>query len=204
MKAKTKMTSSRMLLIAPMVLFGSSGLGLYFYFMYVPATGPFHDNLVPEFIGFCLEGFFLVGLLTLIQASRERARKQELWLSLRGVLRGLLSHVDIAYLPPNTEPTDSKILEEDKPIISHFMKELKANRLNLRAMTSLKKESIDSIELARDMIPVAAQLSASHMRWWVAIVDSIRQLSKSGSRVEVEQSLYLLLENIYEFDSLDI
>lgn len=198
------MNSSRMLLIAPMLIFGLSGIGFYFYFMYVPDSGPFHDNLVPEIIGFCLEGFFLVGLLTLVQAQREKARKKELWLSLRGVLRGILSHVDIAFLPPNAEPTDTKILEQDKNIVDHFMKELEANRLNLRAMTSLKKESIDSLSMARDMIPVAAQLSATHMRWWIAIVDSIRQLSKSQSREEVEQSLYLLLENMNEFDDLDL
>ena len=198
------MNNSRMLLIAPMLIFGVSGIGFYFYFMYVPHSGPFHDNLVPELIGFCLEGFFLVGLLTLIQASRERARKKELWLSLRGVLRGILSHVDIAFLPPNAEPTETKMLEEDKKIVGHFMKELEAHRLNLRSMTSLKRESIDSLSMARDMIPVAAQLSAEHMRWWIAIVDSIRKLSKSHSREAVEQNLYLVLENINEFDTLDL
>jgi len=196
--------SSRSLIVAPMLIFGLSGIGLYLYFMYIPDSGPFHDNLVPELIGFCFEGFFLVGLLTLVQAQREKARRKELWLSLRGVLRGILSHVDIAFLPPNAEPTDTKVLEQEKEIVDHFMKELEANRLNLRAMTSLKKESIDSLSMARDMIPVAAQLSATHMRWWIAIVDSIRQLSKSQSREEVEQSLYLLLENMNEFDDLDI
>ena len=198
------MNSSRMLLIAPMAIFGGAGIGLYFYFIYAPGGGPFHENLVPELIGFCFEGFFLVGLLTLVQASRERARKKELWLSLRGVLRGILSHVDIAFLSPNTEPTDTKILEEDKKIVAHYMKELRDNRLNLRAMTSLKKESIENLELAKDMIPVAAQLSAQHMRWWVAIVDSMRQLSKSQNREQVEQSLYLMLENMNEFDGLDL
>ncbi|WP_196137212.1 hypothetical protein [Aliikangiella sp. G2MR2-5] len=196
--------NSRMLLVAPMAIFGLSGIGFYLYFMYAPAGGAFHDNLVPELLGFCLEGFFLVGLLTLVQASRERARKKELWLSLRGVLRGILSNVDIAFLSPNTEPAETKLLEEDKEIVGHYMKELKDNRLNLRAMTSLKKESIATLSLARDMIPVAAQLSAEHMRWWIAIVDSMRQLSKASNRESIEQNLFLLLENMNEFDGLDL
>lgn len=194
------MKSNRMLLIAPLAIFGISGLGLFVYFMLPAESGPVHDSLVPELIGFCLEGFFLVGLLTLIQSSRERARRKEIWLSLRGGLRGLLSNLDIAFLSPNSEPTKTRVLEEDPKIVSRFMQELKFNRLNLRSMTSLKKESVATLSLARDMIPVAAQLSAEHMRWWIAIVDSMRQLSIASSREEVEQNIYMLLENMNEFD----
>jgi hypothetical protein len=194
------MNNSRMLLVAPLAIFGLSGVGLILYFLMPSENNPIHDNLVPELIGFCLEGFFLVGLLSIIQNSRERARRKEIWLSLRGGLRGLLSNLDIAFLPPNTEPTKTKILEEDLKIVSRFMNELKSNRLNLRSMTSLKKESTTTLSLARDMIPVAAQLSAAHMRWWIAIVDSMRQLSKASTREEIEQNIYLLLENMNEFD----
>ncbi|MGX5173232.1 hypothetical protein ACUR5C_04285 [Aliikangiella sp. IMCC44653] len=194
------MNSSRMLLIAPLAVFGFSGIGFYLYFINPNISGPFHDNLVPEIIGFCLEGFFLVGLISLIQSSRERARRKELWLSLRGGLRGILSNLDIAFLSPNAEPTDTLVLEQDLSIVNRFMQELQDNRLNLRSMTSLKRESINTIALARDMIPVAAQLSAVHMRWWIAIVDSLRQLSEANNRESVEQSVYLLLENMNEFD----
>lgn len=189
-----------MLLIAPLAIFGLSGIGLFIYFLMPDNDGPIHDNLVPELIGFCFEGFFLVGLLSIIQSSRERARRKELWLSLRGVLRGLLSNLDIAFLSPNTEPTKTQILEQDLDIVNRFMSELQNNRLNLRSLTSLKSESIESLSLARDMIPVAAQLSAVHMRWWIAIVDSMRQLSKAQSRQDVEQNIFLLLENMNEFD----
>jgi len=189
-----------MLLIAPLAIFGLSGLGLFIYFMQPTESGPFHDSLVPELIGFCFEGFFLVGLISIIQNARERAKRKETWLSLRGGLRGLLSNLDIAFLPPNTEPTKTKVLEEDLKIVNRFMGELKSNRLNLRSMTSLKKESVASLSLARDMIPVAAQLSAAHMRWWIAIVDSMRQLSKANTREDIEQNIYLLLENMNEFD----
>lgn len=196
------MKTSRALLVAPMAAFGLSGVALTVYFMSDDLSGPFHDNLVPELIGFCIEGFFFVGLLSLIQESRERARRKELWLSLRGSLRGILSNLDIAFLAANAEPTQTRVLEQDLESVSRFMKELQENRLNLRAMTSLKRESVETLALARDMIPVAAQLSASHMRWWIAVVDSMRQLSRAQTREAVEQSVYLLLENINEFDRL--
>ena len=56
--------------------------------------------------------------------------------------------------------------------------------------------------MLRDLVPVAAQLSASHMRWWIAVVNSMRKLSTAQSRDEVEHNVYRLLENIREFDRL--
>jgi len=196
------MKAKHALLVAPMAIFGLSGVALTWYFLAADRAGPFHDNLLPELIGFCMEGFFLVGLLSLIQNSRERARRRELWLSLRGSLRGILSNLDIAYLAPNAEPTQTRVLEQDLDSVPRFMREVRENRMSLRSMTSLKRESVETLGLVRDMIPVAAQLSASHMRWWIAIVASMRQLSRAQTREGVERSVYLLLENMAEFDRL--
>jgi len=195
--------TSQLLLLAPLAIFGLSGLLLYWYFVQPGQEGPFHDNLVPELIGFCLEGFVLVGLLSVWQRAKERARHHEMWLSLRGVLRGMLSHLDIAFLAPNAEPMPTRVLEEDQSIIAHFMQYLRDNRLSLQSMIAIKKESQKTLELARDMIPVAAQLSAAHMRWWIAMVDSLRKLGQASTRQEIEQQVYLFLENMNEFDNLE-
>jgi hypothetical protein len=194
--------SGRLMLIAPMAIFGLGGVALLAYFFRSGHDGPFHDNLLPELIGFCIEGFFLVGLLTLIQNSRERARRKELWQSLRGSLRGILSNLDIAYLPANAEPTPTARLESDVSIISRFMREMQTIPIDLPDMLALKQESVETLSLARDLVPVAAQLSASHMRWWIAVVNSMRKLSTAQSRAEFEHNLYRLLENIREFDRL--
>lgn len=185
-----------------MALFGAGVLGFGFYFSLPGMEGPFHDNMVPELIGFCLEGFFMVGLLSLLQTSRERAYRRELWLSLRGALRGILSTLDIALLPPNAEPAQTKVLEQDQEVVRRFMLKLQGVHLDLRDLVALKRESIDALAMIRDMVPIAAQLSAQHMRWWIAIVNSMRLLSQAQTREAVEQSIYLLLENIEEFDSV--
>jgi hypothetical protein len=186
-----------------MIVFGVTGIGLLAFFFLMPQRGdPFHDNLVPELIGFALEGFFLVGLLSLLQTTRERAHRKELWLSLRGALRGFLSKLDIALLPPHAEPARTAALEQDPMIVRRFLREIKVARLDVDSMVALKKESLDILGLARDMIPVAAHLSARHMRWWIAIVNSIRQLSQAQSREAVEEAVNLLLENINEFDNV--
>ncbi len=198
------MHARRGLLAIPMAVLGLAGLSLLAFFLLPGGEGPFKENMVPELIGFCMEGFFLVGLLSLLQKSQERRQRRELWLSLRGALRGLLSKLDIALLPPHAEPAATSLLETDLMIVHRFLRELPGAKLELEDMLAIKRECIDNLGLARDMIPVAAQLSARHMRWWIAIVNSMRQLTQARSRDAVEQSLYLLLENICEFDAVEL
>lgn len=193
---------NRFLLIMPMVLFGLTGIGLWLYFLHPAPSGPFHDELVPELVVFCIEGFILVGLLTLIQRSREHTRRRELWLSLRGSFRDLLSHLDIAFLEPDAEPTPSKELETDPKVITRLLDQLAAKHPDLDSLVALKREGDETLSLTRDLVAVAAQLSATHMNWWIAIVDSIRRVAEARDRADMERSLHQMLVNIQEFDRL--
>ncbi len=194
---------SKYLMYAPMAVFGLAAFLLFQYFMAQNTEHAFRDNLVPELIGFCLEGFFWIGLLSYFQKSREMQRKNELWLSLRGSLRSFLSYLDIGFLDQHAEPMPSVALEKDPTIITRFIEQVENNELDLESMVFLKKTCIHSLALVRDLVPVAAQLSAGHMRWWIAITDSMRQLADSGDRVQIEKSTLLLLKNIQEFDALE-
>ncbi|GJM08469.1 MAG: hypothetical protein DHS20C11_07450 [Lysobacteraceae bacterium] len=194
----------RWILFAPLIFFGLVGTWLLMYFLDPEAQGPFHDNMVPELIGFCLEGFFLVGVLSYLQQLREHDRRHELWLSLRGSLREFLSHLDVALLPADAEPQESKALEQDPKFVERLLKDLPSVELDLEAQTGLKTVAGAGLELAHDLIPVAAQLSAGHMRWWIAIVDNIGKLSRATDRFQVESSLQKMLMNLKEFDDLKI
>ena len=195
---------TRVFLIALMALFALVGVGLCYYLFFVEAEGPFHDSLVPELIGISIEGFMLFGLLTLIQRSREAARRKELWLSLRGSFRGLLSNLDVAFLEPDADPASSQQLEADPQAIEHLLARLETRHPDLDCLVALKREAGETLSLTRDLVAVAAQISAAHMNWWVAIVDAIRKLSESRSREQAELALHELLVNVREFDRLEI
>ena len=194
----------RLTLIAPMLIFGL--LGFYFLFLFTEhnAEGPFYDSLVPELIGFCLEGFFLIGLFSLIQRRRERERKEELCLSLRGSLRELLSHIDIALLGEYAEPADSRVLEEDPRTVANLIFKLADKPMEADSMARLKGVAGRNLSTIHDLIPVAAQLSADHIRWWLAITDSVRQLSEATDSTGVAGSLHRFLANLGEFDQLTL
>lgn len=194
---------NRTMFILPLLVFGLSGILLLWWFLGA-GEGPFHDSLLPELIGFCLEGFFLVGLFTYVQQLREHERRRELWLSLRGSLRVFLSHLDIAFLEEEAEPMSSNALEDDPQVVITLLEKLKAQNMSLESMTSLKIIAVRDLALTHDLIPVAATLSAGHMRWWLAIMDSIRQLSEAGSRADLEYALEMFLIHLQEFDQLDL
>jgi len=194
---------SRLFLIALMVLLALVGGGLWVYLVNFESTGPFHDNLVPELIGICIEGFLLFGLLTLIQRSREAARKHDLWLSLRGSFRGLLSNLDVAFLEPDADPTSSSDLETNPKVIDYMLEQLEHKHPDLDCLVALKREAAETVSLTRDLVAVAAQLSASHMNWWIAIVDAIRRLSEARDREQAEIALHEMLVNIRELDRLE-
>jgi len=195
--------NNKYLMYAPLAIFGLGAFFLFQYFMAQNTEHAFRDNLVPELIGFCLEGFFWIGLLSYFQKSREMQRKNELWLSLRGSLRSFLSYLDIGFLDQHAEPMPSIALEKDPTIITRFIEQLENQELDLESMVCLKTTCIHSLGLVRDLVPVAAQLSAGHMRWWIAITDSMRHLAVANTRAQLEKNTLLLLKNIQEFDALE-
>ena len=194
----------RLLLLAPLILFGAGGTLLLFYFLNTGNEGAFQNNLLPELIGFCLEGFFLVGLFSLIQFRVERDRKNELRLSLRGALREILSHMDIALLEENAEPASSQSLDQDPKLVKALFVKLHKNELGLGSLLNIKEAAARNINTMHDLIPVAAQLSADHMRWWLAIAESVRWLSEATDKHAVNFAAQKFLMNLGEFDLLSL
>ena len=194
----------RLLLFAPLILFGVVGSYFLYVFLNNAGDGAFQTSLLPELIGFCLEGFFLVGLFSLIQRRLERDRKRELRESLRGALRDLLSHLDIALLEENAEPANTQSLDLDPEFVKALFVRLHKNELDLNGMLKLKDAAQRNFSTMHDLIPVAAQLSANHMRWWLAIADSVRRLSEATDKADINFTAQKFLMNLGEFDQLSL
>ncbi|MEE4190152.1 MAG: hypothetical protein V2I66_01160 [Halieaceae bacterium] len=195
---------TRLALVAPMLVFGFGGIYLLVLFLQPGNENRVYDNLVPELIGFCLEGFFLIGLFSWIQARRERERKEDLRLSLRGALREILSYLDIGLLGDTAEPASSRAIEEDSRLVAHMIMKLAEHKLDVDSMARIKAVAQRNLTTIHDLIPVAAQLSAEHIRWWLAITDSVRQLSEATDSAAVAASLHRFLANLGEFDELEL
>ena len=199
-----KSSVNQWLVFAPLILFGSGGIYFLVSFLGGSTAGAFQANLLPELIGFCLEGFFLVGLFSLIQRRLERDRKEELRQSLRGALRDILSHLDTAMLDRNAEPTNSQILDHDPGVVVTLIVKLSEVKLELEDMRNIKAAAAKNLSTTHDLIPVAAQLSADHMRWWLSIVASVRLLSEAKDKATLSLAAHKFLANLGEFDELHL
>ncbi len=194
----------RLLVFAPLILFGVVGSYFLYVFLKGSGDGAFQTSLLPELIGFCLEGFFLVGLFSLIQSRLERERKNELRESLRGALRDILSHLDIALLEDNTEPASAQSLDLDPEFVKTLFVKLHKSDLGLDSLLNIKKAAQRNFSTMHDLIPVAAQLSANHMRWWLAIAESVRRLSEATDKADINFTAQKFLMNLGEFDQLSL
>jgi len=194
----------RLLVLAPIFLFGVAGSFLLWYFFETATEGAFQNNLLPELFGFCLEGFFILGLFSMLQLRLERERKNELRLSLRSALREVLSHIDIALLEDNAEPADSQSLEQDPKLVKALFVKLHKGNLDLGSLLNIKEAAARNVGTMQDLIPVAAQLSPDHMRWWLAITESARNLSEAKDRSNVDFAAQKFLMNLGEFDMLQL
>ena len=193
---------NRWLLALPLAVFGLSGIGLYVLWLEQANEVAFRENLLPELIGFCLEGFFLVGLFTFVQQLREYQRRKELWLNLRSALRDFLSHLDLAFLSADQDPAPTNALETQPEVVRRLQTQLERSELTVDDLVAIKRVSITTLPLARDLINIAAQLSTRHMRCWIAIVGSINHLTEADTREQVERPLQELLTRLAEFDTL--
>ncbi|MBT4520363.1 MAG: hypothetical protein HOC23_10190 [Halieaceae bacterium] len=195
---------NRLLLLTPLLLFGVVGIYFFVVFLAASTEGALEDNLIPELIGFCLEGFFLVGLFSLIQRRQERERKDALRQSLRGALREILSRLDISMLGNYAEPASSQALEQDPKIVATLIIKLTEHDIDLENLRNIKAAAAHSLGTVHDLIPVAAQLSAGHMRWWLSISDSVRHLSEATDKAAMAFAAHKFLANLGEFDELDL
>lgn len=195
---------NRWLLVLPLAIFGLSGIGLYLFWLSQADDTAFRDNLLPELIGFCLEGFFLVGLFTFVQQLREYYRRRELWLNLRSVLRDFLSHLDLAFLAAEADPAETRELETQPLLALRLQQRLQEQSLAIEHLVALKRVALVTLPLARDLINIAAQLSTQHMRSWIGIVEAIQQLTEADARDEVERPLNELLKALITFDRLKL
>jgi hypothetical protein len=134
----------------------------------------------------------------------ERDRKNELRQSLRGALREILSHIDIALLEENAEPASTQSLELDPKRVKLLFAKLHSSDLDLKSLLNIKEAAARNVSTVHDLIPVAAQLSANHMRWWLAIAESVRRLSEATDKSSVNFAAQKFLMNLGEFDQLSL
>ena len=92
----------------------------------------------------------------------------------------------------------------DEKLVKTLFAKLHGSDPDLGSLLNIKEAAGRNISTMQDLIPVAAQLSADHMRWWLAIAESVRHLSEAKDKPGVNFATQKFLMNLGEFDLLSL
>ena len=158
---------------------------LSFWFVLASPDGAFVGNMLPELIGFCLEGIFFIGIFTWIQERKDKERKRELKQSLAGAI-GFICPIINSTLPKDKQ---IKLLCHD-----NWTRQTRKNGKSLKELLgSLSNNEIDvtvdqiqaiqqflstRLSTLDSLLSVSAELSHSHLSAYNMILTEIHKVAE--------------------------
>lgn len=158
---------------------------LLFWFTMEAGPGDFVGSLVPEMIGFCLEGIFFIGIFSWLQQKKDTERKRELKQSLAGAV-GFMCQLFNSFLPQQervalasndswtrqarTNGTQLKTLHA-RLIAS----ELSISQDEIQAMQQLLAARLSTLD---SLLSVSAELSHSHLSAYTLILNEAHRMTE--------------------------
>lgn len=167
-----------------------------FLTLWLYAEANLTKSLLPQLIGFCLQGAFLVVVFAIYEKrssfAAKRGRKVALRISIasltrpmdgfdRGSTKGILSS------PVGMDKIRQEI--QERGISEDLAHELAAN--SKMVMVSLESLTV-----------LAAQIDADHLESWGMIIYHCRRLAEAASPQETAETMLALLDTVRDFDEL--
>jgi hypothetical protein len=172
--------------------------------------GAFVDNMLPELIGFCLEGIFFIGIFTWIQERKDRERKEQLRQSLAGAIGFICPIINSSLV----KEKQIKLRETDNwtrqtrtngPNLKSLLRSVSSHEINI---TSAQIQAIQQLLTTRlstldSLLSVAAELSHAHLSAYNMILTEIHKIAKHQyfESKELKTSFHNLLKLLVSFNN---
>ncbi|MBF0444749.1 MAG: hypothetical protein HQL68_04115 [Magnetococcales bacterium] len=154
-------------------------------------------SLLPQLIGFCLQGAFLVVVFSIYERRSTITSKSSNKFALRTVLSNFVNpcmgnnQIDTGWLPsPN--------------MFVEAIDKLRKNDLDEQTISALKNTAQEQINSMEALTVLVAQIDHTHIEVWSAILRNCRIIRESSNQKSVTAAAIGLLEDIQHFDSLEI
>jgi len=142
----------------------------------------FEGGILPELIGFSLEGIFFIGILTVLQKKTQKKRQHLLHQNTIHVMGPFLSRLgETVWADGIYQEHPSKVFlgqfsaDDTKELYSHFSNNI--SRLTSPVLFELSRELKEFNQLIPALTPIAAELSEEHFRIWTNIASSSGKIS---------------------------
>lgn len=183
---------------------------LTLWFVTQSQPGDLVGNLVPELIGFCLEGIFFVGIFSWLQEKKDRERKSELKQSLAGAVGFLCQLMNSALAASKRVTLDSK----DNWTLQARTNGLQLKTLHARLLANELSISPEEITVMQQLLAarlstldsllsVSAQLSHRHLSAYTLILTEVHRMTKHRyfDAAELKSSFSNLLRVLVSFNN---
>ncbi|MBF0193803.1 MAG: hypothetical protein HQL71_04560 [Magnetococcales bacterium] len=154
-------------------------------------------SLLPQLIGFCMQGAFLVVVFSIYEKRSTMTNKRSNKFALRTVLSNFVnpcmgnSQIDTGWLPsPN--------------MFGDAIEKLRKKELDEQTTVALQNIAQEQINTMEALTVLVAQIDHTHIEVWGAILRNCRVIRESANQKEISIATVELLENIQQFDELEI
>lgn len=170
-------------------------------------------NLLPELIGFCLEGMFFVGIFAWMQERRELRRKTELRASLVGAMSFICPIINSAL--PGGEQVQlagddswARQARSNGPRLKQLAERVSAHPLALPQEQVLAIRELIRARLATldSLLAVSAQLSHAHLSAYNLLLTEVHRMAETNyfDGAELGQSFSSFLRLLIGFTEEDL
>ncbi|MBF0418217.1 MAG: hypothetical protein HQL86_08215 [Magnetococcales bacterium] len=157
-------------------------------------------TLLPQLIGFCMQGGFLVVLFALYE-KRATVDTRQAW---KGTLRGFLAPlVDpcLAGWKPAEMP-EHGAWWPDPPMMRAAIDTMRTQGLSAELNANLVTVARERLLAMQSLASLAAQIDHAHLAAWMELLVVLREIEHSGDREEQAQRVVRMLEIVLRFDEL--
>ncbi|MBF0448723.1 MAG: hypothetical protein HQL67_11025 [Magnetococcales bacterium] len=155
-------------------------------------------TLLPQLIGFCLQGAFLVVVFAIYEKRSTINTKR----NHKFVLRTFLSSFVTPCLGAKGHADEGLICAP--AIFANAVENLKSAGISETVSSTLKQVARQNITSMESLTVLAAQVDHFHLKIWSNILHESRSIQGSSDPVAVKEAILRLLENIRQFDELII
>ncbi|HIJ84826.1 MAG: hypothetical protein HW380_1478 [Magnetococcales bacterium] len=155
-------------------------------------------SLLPQLIGFCLQGAFLVVVFAIYEKRTTIQAKRGHKFALRSAVASLIRPLD------SDGGWVGKMMSSSPTILTQFQQDIMDRGFSGEQTKKLGQHARTILVSLESLTVLAAQIDVDHLEHWGLILNSIRELVDVESPKQARDGMMELIDAVRDFDELYI
>lgn len=169
-----------------------------FLTLWLYAEASLTRSLLPQLIGFCLQGAFLVVVFAIYEKRTTIQNKRSHKFALRSSVGSLLR--PLGYVNDG----GAKGMLPSPTTLTQIQQDIAQNGLSEKLRQELEANALKILVSLESLSVLAAQIDAQHLEVWGAILHAVRRMSEVSSQEQTQEMVLEVIDAVRDFDELYI